>query len=46
MFMYNRFLKQPIESLDFAYAKKLVRTPVVTLSVTPLLHDYYSQNTI
>lgn len=29
MFMYNRFLKQPIESLDFSYAKKQVRTPVV-----------------
>jgi integron integrase len=29
MFMYNRFLKQPIENLDFAYAKKPVRTPVV-----------------
>lgn len=29
MFMYNRFLKMPIESLDFSYAKKQIRTPVV-----------------
>ncbi len=29
MFLYNRFLKQPIENLDFRYAKKSVRTPTV-----------------
>lgn len=29
MFMYNRFLNLPIENLDFNYAKKPVRTPVV-----------------
>jgi integron integrase len=29
MFLYNRFLQQPIEALDFHYAKKPKRTPVV-----------------
>ncbi len=29
MFLYNRFLKQPIDKLDFHYAKKPVRTPTV-----------------
>jgi integron integrase len=29
MFLYNRFLKQPIEKLDFQYAKKPLRTPTV-----------------
>lgn len=29
MFLYNRFLQQPIEALDFHYAKKSKRTPVV-----------------
>ncbi len=29
MFLYNRFLQQPIETLDFHYAKKPTRTPVV-----------------
>jgi integron integrase len=29
MFLYNRFLKQPIEKLDFHYAKKPQRIPTV-----------------
>ena len=29
MFLYNRFLKQPIEKLDFNYAKKPQRIPTV-----------------
>ena len=29
MFLYNRFLKKPIEQLDFKYARKPVRTPTV-----------------
>jgi integron integrase len=29
MFLYNRFLKRPIEKLDFQYAKKAKRTPTV-----------------
>jgi integron integrase len=29
MFLFNRFLKKPIENLDFKYAKKQVRTPTV-----------------
>lgn len=29
MFLYNRFLKRPIDKLDFQYAKKPVRTPTV-----------------
>jgi integron integrase len=29
MFLYNRFLKKPIEKLDFRYAKKQTRTPTV-----------------
>lgn len=29
MFMYNRFLQMPIDNLDFSYAKKQIRTPVV-----------------
>ncbi|RYY74199.1 MAG: integron integrase [Gammaproteobacteria bacterium] len=29
MFLYNRFLKRPIEKLDFQYAKKSKRTPTV-----------------
>ena len=29
MFLYNRFLNQPIDSLDFQYARKPTRTPTV-----------------
>lgn len=29
MFLYNRFLKRPIEKLDFHYAKKPLRVPTV-----------------
>lgn len=29
MFLYNRFLKQPIEQLDFKYSRKQTRTPTV-----------------
>lgn len=46
MFMYNRFLKQPIENLDFSYAKKTARTPVVfthqeAMSVISNMHMPY-----
>lgn len=46
IFLYNRFLKKPIDNLEFSYAKKATRIPTVfsheeAISVINQLHDPY-----